>query len=448
LRRAFLLGALLAPAAVWAQNPTVRVATTLGDIDIQLLQNVAPRTVANFLNYVNKKAYDNSFFHRSVAGFVVQGGGFRWQGGVQQIPEDPPVRNEFGTSNTRGTVAMAKLGSGPDTATNQWFFNLGDNSGNLNNQNGGFTVFGRVANEAGLAIMDRIAAVPTYNQGGAFDTIPLINFTGGGIQEGNLVRITTVTLTDAPVLNVSGVVTATAFGGFSYAAPGSFIEIYGSGLGGGVSRGWELSDFVNNRAPTTLEGVTVTIGGMPAFVNFVSPTQVNAQVPAVVSVGDPLSVIVGRGGGTSPVVRIDMRRLAPGLLAPAAFKPGERQYVVALHQDGTFVSNGTIAGVGNAPARAGETLVFFGTGFGPVTTATSIAGTIVPQPAPVDNPVDIRIGGMTARVLFAGLAQGLVGVYQFNVAVPAGLPAGDARLEITAGIDRGEQELWIPIASN
>ena len=116
----------------------------------------APLTVQNFLNYVNDGDYVNTIIHRSVPGFIVQGGGFTAEGlaellntntnpanAIGVIPSDPPVVNEFSSerSNLRGTIAMAKLGGDPDSATNQWFFNLADNSTNLDNQNGGFTVF-------------------------------------------------------------------------------------------------------------------------------------------------------------------------------------------------------------------------------------------------------------------------------------------------------------------
>ena len=119
-----------------------------------------------FLNYVNKGAYTNSFIHRSARDtsnnpFVIQGGGFRWQNAapnLSPIPQDPPVENEFRVSNTRGTIAMAKLESAPNSATNQWFFNLRDtNAENLDNQNGGFTVFGKITDAAGLAVMGMIA---------------------------------------------------------------------------------------------------------------------------------------------------------------------------------------------------------------------------------------------------------------------------------------------------
>jgi cyclophilin family peptidyl-prolyl cis-trans isomerase len=171
-------------------NPIARFHTELGDIDVALLQDVAPNTVANFLRYVNRGDYDNSFIHRSAPDFVIQGGGYKLVSGqVVSIPQDPPVANEFHVSNVRGTLAMAKLAGNPDSATNQWFFNESDsNAPNLDTQNGGFTVFGRIIDSSGLTTMGAIAAVPIYNAGSPFDQLPLRNFTGGTFHNTNLVH--------------------------------------------------------------------------------------------------------------------------------------------------------------------------------------------------------------------------------------------------------------------
>lgn len=185
-----------------AANPVVRFHTDLGDIDVVLLQDIAPATVANFLGYVNRKDYDNTFIHRSPPSFVIQGGGYKYVNDiVVLVPQQPPVVNEFNVSNTRGTLAMAKLGGNPNSATNQWFFNLGDNSANLDTQNGGFTVFGRVANSSSLAVMDAITAIPIYNAGSPFDQLPLRNYSSGPVQDVNLVHIISVVV--IPVLEIS-----------------------------------------------------------------------------------------------------------------------------------------------------------------------------------------------------------------------------------------------------
>ena len=114
-------------------------------MDFAMFSNRTPVTRTNFLSYVTSGAYNNTFFHRSVDGFVVQGGGFRLgASNYEAVPQNAPIVNEFGVSNTLGTVSMAKLGGDPNSATNQFFVSTGANSDILDPQNGGFTVFARV----------------------------------------------------------------------------------------------------------------------------------------------------------------------------------------------------------------------------------------------------------------------------------------------------------------
>ena len=182
-----------------ATAPVVRFHTSLGDIDVQLDSTNAPKTVTNFLGYVNRGDYSNSIFHRSVPGFIIQGGGYYVAGGqVQLIPAQAAVVNEYHTSNVRGTIAMAKLGNDPNSATDEWFFNLANNSSNLDNQNGGFTVFGTVANSQSLAVMDAIAALQVVNAGSPFDNLPVINYTSGTVTVNNLVYVNSITVQPAP----------------------------------------------------------------------------------------------------------------------------------------------------------------------------------------------------------------------------------------------------------
>ena len=174
--------------------------TTLGTIPVLLTPGTTPLTVANFLNYVSQGAYTNSIVHRSVHGFVWQAGGFQLTStpNIVQTPTNAPVPNEFGASNVRGTIAMAKLGTDPNSATSQFFFNESDaNAANLDHQNGGFTVFGNVIGTAGLAVMDAIAAVPVPVPpvfASPLDEIPLRNFTAGtAVTPANLILINSVT---------------------------------------------------------------------------------------------------------------------------------------------------------------------------------------------------------------------------------------------------------------
>ncbi len=153
----------------------VRVSTSIGDYSIELLDDVAPVTVQNFLNYVNRNDYNGTYIHRAVDNFVVQGGGFRFQlfEGPIDVPSDPPIVNEFNLSNTRGTVAMAKLDGDPNSATNQWFVNTADNSASLDMNNGGFTVFATVLGD-GMTIVDAIDALPFVSLGDKAPNAPYV----------------------------------------------------------------------------------------------------------------------------------------------------------------------------------------------------------------------------------------------------------------------------------
>ncbi len=173
----FVLMLALAGTAVQA-NTIVRVSTTYGDFSIELFDTVTPVTVKNFLNYVNRGTFNGSYFHRLEKGFVLQGGGYRFQPFVGPIAlqQDAPIVNEFKVSNTRGTVAMAKMGGDPNSATNQWFVNLADNNVNLDAQNGGFTAFGRVLGN-GMNVLDTInAQAGIFSLGQTHTQLPLANY--------------------------------------------------------------------------------------------------------------------------------------------------------------------------------------------------------------------------------------------------------------------------------
>ena len=156
---------ILAFSASGQAGTIVRVSTSVGDYSIELLDESAPATVQNFLNYVRRGDYNATYLHRVPDDFVVQGGAYRFQPyvGPVDVPTDPPVINEFGASNIRGTVAMAKIDGDPDSATNQWFVNLSDNT-SLDTSNGGFTVFGSVLGN-GMAVLDTINGLPKISLG-------------------------------------------------------------------------------------------------------------------------------------------------------------------------------------------------------------------------------------------------------------------------------------------
>ncbi len=138
------------------------IETPLGDIPVQLYPNMAPQTVANFQAYADAGDWDGALVHRSEPGFVIQGGGYRQVGDAYAaIPTDPAVVNEPCLSNTTGTIAMARIGGQPNSATSQWFVNLANNTF-LDSVDGGFTAFGRVIG-GGMAVVQNIAAMPRFD---------------------------------------------------------------------------------------------------------------------------------------------------------------------------------------------------------------------------------------------------------------------------------------------
>jgi len=196
--RLAMLFALLLP--VTGEATVVRMQFPQGAVDFNLYDTAAPRTVANFLAYVNSGAYRNSFIHRSVPGFVIQGGGFIWNDASGQptgVSTNSPIANEFGAarSNKRGTIAMARLSGSPDSATSQWFINLTDNTF-LDTTDNGFTVFGEIS-AATMPVVDAIAALPTVNASGingAFDTLPYIAPLGTTLIKSNFVIASSVAI--------------------------------------------------------------------------------------------------------------------------------------------------------------------------------------------------------------------------------------------------------------
>ena len=176
LRRPFLI-AITAAAMCFAlpalaANPQVEFDTTAGKIRVELYPDAAPKTVANFLDYVKAKHYDGTQFHRVIGGFMVQGGGFTPD--FKQKPTKPPIAIESeqsskaGLLNVPGTLAMART-SDPNSATAQFFINVADNKF-LNfreptMQGYGYTVFGKVV--SGMDVVDKIAKAPT-GAGGPF----------------------------------------------------------------------------------------------------------------------------------------------------------------------------------------------------------------------------------------------------------------------------------------
>jgi uncharacterized protein (TIGR03437 family) len=223
---------------------------------------------------------------------------------------------------------------------------------------------------------------------------------------------------------ITSVNSATEFGAFSAIAPGTWVEIKGTNLGL-TTRTWLASDFSGTSAPTSLDGTTVTIGGKPAFLSYVSPTQVNVQVPSDVAVGTAIITITTAAGSSIPR-SVDVNTTKPGFWLPAFLKQNGTQFPGAFAQDGTLIAPaGSVAGRTTRPAKPGEVITFYGIGFGTVTPATS-AGQIVTAQNTLDNAFDISFANTDGEVLYQGLAPNYVGLYQFNVRVPSTTPDAGA----------------------
>ena len=212
--------ASIAPAQV-SSNSFVNFHTPAGDMVVELFDSLKPVTVQNFLRYVQSGAYDGMFLHRAIPGFIVQGGGTRVDVGLMSLTNGfnsylnvtnyGNITNEYLVGqvfhNTYGTIAMAKLGGDPNSASSQWFFNLANNSANLDNQNGGFTVFGHVVSGTnvlnyfnnlakGLGIVD--LTLYYGSSASLFTDLPVHNQVMPGVPAFNNLDYTEITVINAP----------------------------------------------------------------------------------------------------------------------------------------------------------------------------------------------------------------------------------------------------------
>jgi uncharacterized protein (TIGR03437 family) len=236
---------------------------------------------------------------------------------------------------------------------------------------------------------------------------------GGAYGNGTVFRLALPQV--APIVNPSsGVVSAASFQ--PGIATNSWITILGSNLSPQTDT-WS-NWIVNGALPQSLDGVSVKVGSQLAYVAYISPGQVNALAPDI-SPGN-VAVTVSNGIGASTPVTATAQTLQP-----AFFQWG--QYVVATRTDYTdAIKNGAIPGVSTLPAKPGDTIVLWGTGFGP-TTPPVPQGVEVPSSTPYTtaNPVTVTIGGTSATVLGAALTSGAAGLYQVAIQIPTALSDGD-----------------------
>jgi len=210
-------------------------------------------------------------------------------------------------------------------------------------------------------------------------------------------------------------------------SPGSWFTVTGSNFApAGFTGDWSAS-IVDGKLPTVLNGVSIDIGGKPAYINFVSPGQINAVAP---DVGDgQVAIKVTTPGGTTNTVNTTSQQFGPAFF----LWPGNQ--AVATRQDFSWaVKAGTFTGTGTSAAKPGDVIILWGTGFGPANPAVP-SGIQTPADRTYNaaNGVKVTLGNTAATVFGAALAPGFAGLYQIGIQVPASIADGDWPLKANIG---------------
>ncbi len=245
------------------------------------------------------------------------------------------------------------------------------------------------------------------------------NESGDHIYTTNYTLTPAVVTTNTPSITSGGVVNAAGYQ--QTIAPNTYVTITGTNLdSNSTPRAVSGSDIVNNTLPTSLDGVSVTINNKAAYITYVSPTQINALAPSDTSKGSVMVQVTSNGVASNSYTAQEDSQ------SPAFFLWAGK-YAVATRQDYSLAApNGTFAGTTTVPAKPGDVIILWGTGFG-ATTPASTAGQLADPSTlySVANPPSITIGGIQATVYAAALAPGYAGLYQIAIQVPPTAGNGD-----------------------
>jgi uncharacterized protein (TIGR03437 family) len=236
---------------------------------------------------------------------------------------------------------------------------------------------------------------------------------------------------------ISNVLNATA--GQSNIAASTYAAIYGTSLSTtNPGRTWTAADFTANpdgtlNMPTALDGTSVLVNGVPAYVYYISPTQVNIVTPAIPATGNGIPVIASLNGQQSTAFSVTLQNLAPAFFMWVPGTADNYKYLIAQHLDYTNVGKvglfPTAPPKFTTPAMPGETIQLYGTGFGP-TSPPIEPGIETDQVYNLSPTPTATVGGIPANVTFAGLIPPESQVYQFDVQIPANAPNGDLPLVV------------------
>jgi uncharacterized protein (TIGR03437 family) len=215
-------------------------------------------------------------------------------------------------------------------------------------------------------------------------------------------------------------------------AANTYISIYGSNLSN-TTRTWQTSDFANgNRLPLSLDGVSATVNGVPAYIEFVSAGQINLITPNIAVTGPGAQILLNTPNKNNLTAWMGVDATAPSFFTWITTTSDSGKYLVAQHAS-NFTNVGKSGLYPNqpatftTPAKPGETVVLYGTGFGP-TSPVIAQGIITDTVYPLSPTPTATIGGITAQVTFAGLIPSLSQIYQVNLVVPSNAPNGDLQV--------------------
>jgi len=337
--------------------------------------------------------------------------------------------------STAGTL-MSRLVSGPhlnapwglaiaptnfgDYANDLLVGNFGDGTVNVFNPTTGAYVATLNNADGTPIVIPNLWALQAGNGGSGGDA-NAVYFTAGipGPDNGNHGLLGR--LQAAPVLTATDAVNGASF--LPAIAPNTWVTITGGNLSG-TTRVWDSDDIVNSALPTDIDSVSVTVNGTYAYVEYVSPGQLNVLLPVGLASGQA-QVETYNFGLASATVAVTVQDVAP-----AFFLQGDGKHIVATHADGTLVGPASTT-TGATPAAPGETIVLYGTGFG-VTNPAAPEGKLITAPLTLATPPAITIGGTDAgQPAFAGLID--AGLYQINVTVPASTASGDVPVVALVG---------------
>ena len=456
---------------------TVRLMTSMGGIDVTLTPNVTPLTVANFMQYVNSGFYSggdiggvqysptiisassNPNITTPIPPYTVQGGGYALEGVLPVLipPTYGPVTNEFANltcpCNIAGTIAMAQSASGINSAQDQWFFNVQDNSSTLDLSASSSVVFGSVANAASLAVLNAINQLPTfdYNAGTSanFTTLPLINYscptmTCPSVKPDNFVYTFSVAQLAPTVTGVADSANALNIVNTGL-SPGEILTIYGSNLGPCQASGTLSSAACSSALITTLAlnsagtavttdlaGTQVTFNGIAGPMVFTLDGQLAVIVPYEIAGSSSVTVVVSYLGVAAKTLQFNVVPATPALYTLNYSGQGDAA-ILRLNSDGTVTGIST-----SSPASVGDLLEIYGEGYGVASAATSlpdgaVVTTVLPKPAAATT---VLIDGQpvsAANVQYLGAAGGDVnGVMQINLVVPS-LKPGSHSIQVQVG---------------